>query len=100
MGQILTPRPAPPHVSFRRMRTLVHESSKLPVRPARELQNKFIRHRLHTALSRRAAIFTLSKTHSGLSALAAAPSARGLPLQRIDLGLQLGDALTLPHMLR
>ena len=25
---------------------------------------------------------------------------RGLPLQRIDLGLQLGDALTLPHMLR
>jgi hypothetical protein len=25
---------------------------------------------------------------------------QGLPLQRIDLGLQLGDALTLPHMLR
>jgi hypothetical protein len=25
---------------------------------------------------------------------------KGLPLQRIDLGLQLGDALTLPHMLR
>jgi hypothetical protein len=25
---------------------------------------------------------------------------KGLTLQRIDLGLQLGDALTLPHMLR
>jgi hypothetical protein len=25
---------------------------------------------------------------------------KGLPLQRIDLGVQRGDALTLPHMLR
>jgi hypothetical protein len=56
------------------MRTLVHKSSKLPVRPARELQNKFIRHRLHTARSRRAAIFTLSKTHGAKSAVAPRPA--------------------------
>jgi hypothetical protein len=47
-----------------------------------------------------AAIFTLSKTHGGTSSVGSAPKRQGLPLQVLDLGLQLGDALTLPHMLR
>jgi hypothetical protein len=40
----------------------------------------------YTARSRRAAIFTPSKTYGGKSAVGSAPSARGLPLQCIDLG--------------
>jgi hypothetical protein len=42
-------------------------------------------------------IFTPSKTHGAKSAVGSAPQRKGLTLQRIDLGLQLGDALTLPH---
>jgi hypothetical protein len=44
---------------------------------------------------RRAPIFTASKSHNGTSAVGSAPSAT----TRIDLGLQLGDVLTLPPML-
>jgi hypothetical protein len=45
-------------------------------------------------------IFTPSKTHGGKSAAWLRAKRQGLPLQRVELGLQLGDALTLPHILR
>jgi hypothetical protein len=41
-------------------------------------------------------IFTPSKTHGEVGGWLRAQR-QGLPLQRLDLGLQLGDALTLPH---
>ena len=45
-------------------------------------------------------MFTPSKPTGGTSALGSAPQRKGLTLQRLELDLQLRDALTLPHMLR
>jgi hypothetical protein len=53
---------------------------------------------LHATRSRQAAIFTPSKPTAERRRLRA--QRQGLPPQRFDVGLQLGDALTLPHMLR
>jgi hypothetical protein len=40
------------------------------------------------------------RAHGGASALGSAPSTRAAPLERIDLGVQRGDAPTLPHTSR
>jgi hypothetical protein len=48
-------------------------------------------------------IFTPSKTHGAKSAVGSAPQRQGLTLQRLDLGLQLGDpanvAMTMQSLL-
>jgi hypothetical protein len=44
-------------------------------------------------------IFTPSKTRRNVGTWLRAQR-NGLTLQRLELGLQLGDVLTLPHMLR
>jgi hypothetical protein len=40
------------------------------------------------------------QTHGGTSPCWLRAQRKGLPLQRIDLGVQRGDALTIPHVLR